>query len=156
MSVCRFYGTVGYKKINVLSDEEQCANSLTRKVINRLLTNIATIKQEIDAGNLESLANYDSPISSNFYEALSGLSMDTEDTTVEFMAEWSPTVRSNQCKYNRILITNDYYEPIRTIISKITEYTNERIETVDKIERLEVAPIIDSRVWHHRKNRNCR
>ena len=82
--------------------------------------------------------------------------MDTEDTTVEFMAEWSPTVRSNQCKYNRILITNDYYEPIRTIISKITEYTNERIETVDKIERLEVAPIIDSRVWHHRKNRNCR
>ena len=142
-----FTGTVGYKKINVLSDEEQCANSLTRKVINRLLTNIATIKQEIDAGNLESLANYDSPISSNFYEALSGLSMDTEDTTVEFMAEWSPTVRSNQCKYNRILITNDYYEPIRTIISKITEYTNERIETVDKIERLEVAPIIDSREY---------
>ena len=64
-----FTGTVGYKKINVLSDEEQCANSLTRKVINRLLTNIATIKQEIDAGNLESLVNYDSPISSNFYEA---------------------------------------------------------------------------------------
>lgn len=142
-----FPKTEGYKKLNAFFDEEQYAYSLTREVINRLMTNVATIKQKIDDGNLESLANYDSPISSNFYEALSGLSMDTEDTTVEFMAEWSPTVKSNQCKYNRILITNDYYEPIRTIISKITEYTNERIETVDKIKRLEVAPISDSREY---------
>lgn len=139
-----FPKTEGYKKLNAFFDEEQYAYSLTREVINRLMTNVATIKQKIDDGNLESLANYDSPISSNFYEALSGLSMDTEDTTVEFMAEWSPTVKSNRCKYNRILITNDYYEPIRTIISKMKEYTNKRIETVDKIKRLEVAPISDS------------
>ena len=142
-----FPKTEGYKKLNAFFDEEQYAYSLTREVINRLMTNVATIKQKIDDGNLESLANYDSPISSNFYEALSGLSMDTEDTTVEFMAEWSPTVKSNRCKYNRILITNDYYEPIRTIISKMKEYTNKRIETVDKIKRLEVAPISDSREY---------
>lgn len=142
-----FPKTEGYKKLNAFFDEEQYAYSLTREVINRLMTNVATIKQKIDDGNLESLANYDSPISSNFYEALSGLSMDTEDTTVEFMAEWSPTVKSNRCKYNRILITNDYYEPIRTIISKMKEYTNKRIETVDKIKRLEVAPISDGREY---------
>lgn len=142
-----FPKTEGYKKLNAFFDEEQYAYSLTREVINRLMTNVATIKQKIDDGNLESLANYDSPISSNFYEALSGLSMDTEDTTVEFMAEWSPTVKSNRCKYNRILITNDYYAPIRTIISKMKEYTNKRIETVDKIKRLEVAPISDSREY---------
>lgn len=139
-----FPKTEGYKKLNAFFDEEQYAYSLTREVINRLMTNVATIKQKIDDGNLESLANYNSPISSNFYEALSGLSMDTEDTTVEFMAEWSPTVQSNRCQYNRISVTNDYYEPIRTIISKMKEYTNKRIETVDKIKRLEVAPIIDS------------
>lgn len=137
--------TEGYKQLSIFSDEEQCANSLTRKVTNRLMTNVATIKQEIDDGNLESLANYDSPISSNFYEALSGLSMDTEDTTVEFMAEWSPTVQSNRCQYNRISVTNDYYEPIKTIISKIKECTNERTEIVGKIKELKAAPVIDNR-----------
>ena len=142
-----FPKTEGYKKLNAFFDEEQYAYSLTREVINRLMTNVATIKQKIDDGNLESLANYNSPISSNFYEALSGLSMDTEDTTVEFMAEWSPTVQSNRCQYNRISVTNDYYEPIRTIISKMKEYTNKRIETVDKIKRLEAAPISDSREY---------
>jgi len=140
-----FPKTEGYKKLNAFFDEEQYAYSLTREVINRLMTNVATIKREIDDGNLQSLANYDSPISSNFYEALSGLSMDTEDTTVEFMAEWSPTVQSNRCQYNRISVTNDYYEPIKTIISKIKECTNERTEIVGKIKELKAAPVIDNR-----------
>ena len=140
-----FPKTEGYKKLNAFFDEEQYAYSLTREVINRLMTNVATIKQKIDDGNLESLANYDSPISSNFYVALSGLSMDTEDTTVEFMAEWSPTVKSNRCQYNRISVTNDYYEPIKTIISKIKECTNERTEIVGKIKELKAAPVIDNR-----------
>ena len=140
-----FPKTEGYKKLNAFFDEEQYAYSLTRKVTNRLMTNVATIKQEIDDGNLESLANYDNPISSNFYEALNGLGMDTEDTTVEFMAEWSPTVQSNRCQYNRISVTNDYYEPIKTIISKIKECTNERTEIVGKIKELKAAPVIDNR-----------
>ena len=140
-----FPKTEGYKKLNAFFDEEQYAYSLTREVINRLMTNVATIKQKIDDGNLESLANDNSPISSNFYEALSGLSMDTEDTTVEFMAEWSPTVQSNRCQYNRISVTNDYYEPIKTIISKIKECTNERTEIVGKIKELKAAPVIDNR-----------
>ena len=139
--------TEGYRQLSIFSDEEQCANSLTRKVTNRLMTNVATIKQEIDDGNLESLANYDNPISSNFYEALNGLSMDAENTTVEFMAEWSPTVQSNRCQYNRISVTNDYYEPIKTIISKIKECTNERTEIVGKIKELKAAPVIDNREY---------
>lgn len=139
--------TEGYRQLSIFSDEEQCANSLTRKVTNRLMTNVATIKREIDDGNLESLANYDNPISSNFYEALNGLSMDAENTTVEFMAEWSPTVQSNRCQYNRISVTNDYYEPIKTIISKIKKCTNERTEIVGKIKELKAAPVIDNREY---------
>ncbi len=126
--------TEGYRQLNIFSDEEQCANSLTRKITNRLMTNVAAIKQNIDNDNLETLANDDSPISSNFYEALSGLSMDTEDTTIEFIAEWSPAVQNNRCQYNRISVTNDYYEPIKTIISKIKKWTNERTEIAGKIK----------------------
>ncbi len=137
--------TEGYKQLSIFSDEEQCANSLTRKVTNRLMTNVATIKQKIDDGNLESLANYDSPISSNFYEALNGFGTNSENTTIEFMAEWSPTVQSNRCKYNRVSVTNDYYEPINTVISRMKECTNERTEIVGKIKELKAAPVIDKR-----------
>lgn len=142
-----FSETEGYKQLSIFSDEEQCTNSLTRKVINRIMTNVAVIKQEIDDDNLESLPNYDSPISSNFYEALNGLSTSAKDTTVEFMAEWSPMVQSNRCQCNRISVTNDYYKPIRTIISKIKECTNERMEIVDEIEELKMAPFIGNREY---------
>jgi len=37
--------TEGYRQLSIFSDEEQCANSLTRKVTNRLMTNVATIKR---------------------------------------------------------------------------------------------------------------
>lgn len=137
--------TEGYRQLSIFSDEEQCANSLTRKVTNRLMTNVATIKWEVDNGNLDSLANYDNPISSNFYEALTGLGMNTEDTTVEFMAEWSPTVQSNRCEYNRISLTNDYYEPIKAVVTKIKQCTNARTEIVGKIKDLKAAPVIDNR-----------
>ena len=135
----------GYRQLSIFSDEEQCANSLTRQVTNRLMTNIATIKQRIDDGNVESLVNYEEEISSNFYEALNGLDLHAEDTTVEFIAEWSPTVKSNRCQYSRISVTNDYYEPIRNIISKIKECTNERTTIVGKIKQLKAAPVIDKR-----------
>ena len=137
--------TEGYRQLSIFSDEEQCANSLTRKVTNQLMTNVATIKREIDNDNLDSLANYDNPISSNFYEALNGLGMNADETTVEFMAEWSPTVQSNRAEYNRISLTNDYCEPIKTVIARIKECANERTEIVGKIKDLKAAPVIDNR-----------
>lgn len=110
--------TEGYRKPSIFPDEERRANSLTRKVTNRLMTNVAAIKREIDNGNLDSLADYDNPISANFLEALNGMIRNPENTTVEFTAEWSPAVKRNRCKYNRISMTNDYCGPIQTVISR--------------------------------------
>lgn len=137
--------TEGYRQLSIFSDEEQCANSLTRRVTNRLMTNVAMIKQSIDDGDLESLVNPENSISANFYEALNGLDLHAEDTTVELMAEWAPTVRRNRCKCNRVSVTNDYYEPIKSVIGKIKGYTNERTEIVGKIKDLKAAPVIDNR-----------
>lgn len=137
--------TEGYKQLSIFTDEEQCANSLTRKVTNRLMTNVATIKKKVDEGNLESLVNYEDSISSNFYEALNGLDLYSENTTVEFVAEWSPVVKSNRSSFGRVSITNDYYEPLRSVISKIKECANERTEIIGKIKDLKATPIIDKR-----------
>lgn len=137
--------TEGYKQLSIFSDEERCANSLTRKVTNRLMSNIAIVKKRVDEGNLESLVNYEDGISSNFYEALNGMDLYSENTSVEFTAEWSPIVKSNRSPIERVMITNDYYEPLQSVISKIKECTNERTEIIGKIKDLKAAPIIDKR-----------
>ena len=63
-----------YKQLSIFSDEERCANSLTRKVTSRVMENISFIKNHIDNGELEKLVlqNEDRMISANFYEALRG------------------------------------------------------------------------------------
>lgn len=39
----------GYKQLSIFSEEEQCADSLTRKVTNRIMSNVSFIKNTIDA-----------------------------------------------------------------------------------------------------------
>jgi len=134
-----------YRQLSIFSDEEQCAKSITRQVTNQLMYNIATIKNKIDSGNIESLSTGEDNISSNFFEALNGLNLQHEDATVEFTAEWSPVVKTNRCSFNRIKITNDYYQPISNIIDRIKQNTNQQTEIVGRIKELKAAPVIDKR-----------
>lgn len=135
----------GYRQLSIFSDEEQCAKSLTRRVTNQLMYNVAAIKNNIDNGNIESLSNGQSNISSNFFEALNGLNLQYENTTVEFTAEWSPVVKTNRCAYNKIKITNDYYQPISNVIDRIKQNTNKQTEIVGRIKELKAVPVIDKR-----------
>lgn len=135
----------GYRQLSIFSDKEQCAKSITRQVTNQLMYNIATIKNKIDSGNIESLSSEQNNISSNFFEALNGLNLQSEDTTVEFTAEWSPVVKTNRCSFNNIKITNDYYQPISYVIDKIKQNTNKQTEIVGRIKELKAVPIIDKR-----------
>ncbi len=134
-----------YRQLSIFSDEEQCAKSITRQVTNQLMYNIATIKNKIDSGKIESLITGEDNISSNFFEALNGLNFQHEDATIEFTAEWSPVVKTNRCSFNRIKITNDYYQPISNIIDRIKQNTNQQTEIVGRIKELKAAPVIDKR-----------
>lgn len=113
----------GYRQLSIFSDEEQCANSLTRQVTNRVMDNICQIKKHIDEGDLEGLLSKEGEkvISANFYEALTGLSLDAEGANVEFIAEWSPAVENKNKIRNHILLTHDYYQPIETAVGKLKE-----------------------------------
>jgi len=136
----------GYKQLSIFSDEERCANSLTRKVTNKLMDNVAFIKQRIDDGRVEDILAEEAGISSNFLEALNGLSFQSENTLVEFSTEWSPTVKINRSPNNHVKVTNDYYEPISLVIDKIKEETNKRTEIIGRVKQLTAAPMVDKRV----------
>lgn len=131
-----------YRQLSIFSDEEQCANSLTRKVTNRIMRNVSTIKANIDNGEIDKLISEDEDtmISANFYEALTGMNISDQDTAVEFIAQWSPVVKSNRCEQDRVVLTNDYYQPIATTIEKLRETVNTHTKIVGRVKKLESIP----------------
>lgn len=137
----------GYKQLSIFSDEEQCADSLTRQVTSRVMNNIVEIKNQIDSGNLDNLVSREDGtiISANFYEALNGLNLDSEGADVEFIAEWSPVVKNTTCSESRIMLSHDYYLPIATVISKLKEEKNKATKIIGRIKRLESSPDVENR-----------
>ncbi len=139
--------TEGYKQLSIFSEEEECAEPLTRKVTNRIMENISFIKTNIDAGSYDQLVreNESDKISVNFYEALNGLNLNEEGTNLEFMAQWSPAVKENRSSKDRITLSYDYYQPISNAIGKMRESVNTKTRIVGRINRLESMPDISKR-----------
>ena len=137
----------GYKQLSIFSDEEQCANSLTRQVTNRVMDNIYQIKKHIDEGDMDYLMSQEGEgaISANFYEALAGLNFDSEGSDVEFVAEWSPAVRNDKCINSKIILTHDYYQPIETAVNKLREETKATTKILGRIRKLESSPDVAKR-----------
>ena len=136
-----------YKQLSIFSDEEQCANSLTRQVTSRVMKNISFIKNQIDNGEMDKLILQDGDkiISANFYEALGGLNLDSNGADVEFIAEWSPIIKNTDCVKNRILLTHDYYQPIETTIERLKDETNKSTKIIGRIKKLESSPDVQKR-----------
>lgn len=139
--------TEEYRQLSIFSDEERCADSLTRKVTNRIMKNVSTIKANIDNGEIDKLISEDedSLISANFYEALIGMNIADPETAVEFIAQWSPAAKANRCEKDRIILTHDYYQPIATTIEKLRETINTRTKIVGRVKRLESIPDVSKR-----------
>ena len=137
----------GFRQLSIFSDEDQCAESLTRQVTNRIMSNITSIRTNIDNGEIDKLASEEnnSIISANFYEALAGLNLDIEGADVEFTAQWSPVVKKNRSRYDRISLSHDYYQPISTTIDKLREHTKQAVKIVGRIKKLESSPDLSKR-----------
>lgn len=137
----------GYKQLSIFSEEQQCADSLTRKVTNKIMTNISLIKNNIDEGEYEKLItdNESTLISANFYEALTGLSLNEEDADVEFIAQWSPVIKKNRCPNSRVMLSHNYYQPISTVIEKLRGTVNTKTKIFGRIKKLESIPALSKR-----------
>ena len=104
------------------------------------------IKNHIDEGEEQLLAEpSDQIISANFYEALVGLNLDSKDSNIEIIAEWSPTVKNKESKTNRVSLTHDYYQPIVETIRKLKEQTSKSTKIIGRIKKLESSPDVKKR-----------
>ncbi len=131
-----------YTQLSIFSDEERCADSLTRQVTNRVMNSIDCIKKSIDAtrNDRQEQHNAEDIISANFYEALNGLNLDAENTDLEFRIEWSPVVKKNRATKSHIKLTHDYYQPIGEAIAKLREDVSKSTKIVGRIKKLESSP----------------
>lgn len=125
-----------------LFNENNVAQSLTRRVTNKLMTRITSIKKHIDNDDEDKLFIDDEGIlvSANFYEALIGLNLDKEDANIEFSAQWSPVVKENRSKNNKIDISHKYYKSIFNVIRKLREMKSDTTKILGRIKKLESSP----------------
>ena len=136
-----------YQQLTFFSDEEKCANSLTRKVTTKMFENINTIKSKVDSGKYMDLTEQfeDYKISANFLEALNGISVNSENDLVEFSAEWSPVVKQRQNLQSIISLNRDYCQPIATVITKLKGTPKTYQEVVGRVSKLSSIPAADKR-----------
>lgn len=148
--VCPFAeldGQEKYQQLSMFSNEERFVNSLTRKVTSRVMENLYQIKRNVDEDNMDELISQTEKcaISSNFYEALMNLNENPMGTDVEFMAEWAPTVRNEQCPHSRILFTHDYYEPIKVTVNRLRKEKDTATKIYGRIKQLDSTPDVAKR-----------
>lgn len=136
-----------YQQLSLFSEEEQCANSFTRKVTTKFFENVETIKAKIDSGSFMDLVTHfdEYKISANFLEALNGINGNSGDDKVEFYAEWSPVVRQRIHFSSSVVFTREYNLPIKSTINALKETCEKREEIVGRVSRLMSEPIPEKR-----------
>ena len=138
-----------FQQLSLFSEEDECANSLTRKVTNKLILSVKVVKESIDNGTFDDVIfngiNSENPISSNFLEALSAMSIYKSDSELDLTAKYAPTIKSNVLPFNKVSINHDYFEPIDIIINKIKNAQEEEKVYIGRISKLHATPDADKR-----------
>ena len=149
---------------NILTDEELYNSSMARQVTDRMMHNINMLKDNLDNvidvdSNMRML---DYPISSNFVDALSGLSLKNEDAELEFIVNWAPITKKKANYKNRVSFSHVYYDRLRDLSNRIKAIRATHIDICGKIIKLEseldekVVPYGRATVLCMGENRNKR
>lgn len=138
-----------YLQLSLFDEKEECANSLTRNVVNKVIKSVQIIKKAIDEGNFETAiyanANTNDCISANFLDALSEINIYREKSSLDIAVKYAPTIIDNKVENTIAEINHDYYSPIDTLVRKIKN--NQEIEKtyIGRIKSLSAIPDAERR-----------
>ncbi|MBP1543095.1 MAG: hypothetical protein J6A16_03275, partial [Oscillospiraceae bacterium] len=134
-------------QLTLFTDEQRCADSLTRQITNKVFQNIFSVKDQIDRDSHNQLIeDFESHhISSNFLDALNGINLYSDDTIVEYYAEWSPVVKTNRFHQTKIQLSHSYYDKISYISQELKKQASQDIEIIGRVSSLKAAPNIETR-----------
>lgn len=149
--VCPFIKTTkedNATQLSLFSSEDTLQSSFTRAVTRKLLYSVHRVKREIEMGRTDALINPPSQdiISANFLEALVEMNEFSQNSKIEIAATWAPTIPLPNDVPSSVEITNDYIEPIKSIIENIKpDIVETSGEYVGKIKKIEADPDVNSR-----------
>ena len=125
-------------QLTLFSETEECAYSLTRKTINKLISSVNTVKEAIQQGNLEKIS--ENNISANFLDALSGINIYRKDSVLDLTVKYAPTISINTLTVSSATIDHDYYEPIDTLVKRIKHIHEDEKTYIGRIRNLNAPP----------------
>jgi hypothetical protein len=132
----------------MFSSEETLQSSFTRQVTRNLMHSINYVKREIERGRVDSLIDPENEdaVSANLLESLVEMNELTQNSKIEIAATWAPTIPLPTDVPSIVEITNDYIEPIKSIIDRIKpDVIETKGEYVGKISSIKADPDIKNR-----------
>jgi len=138
-----------YTQLSLFNKEEEAANSITRNVVNKLITSVRKVKESIHQGNFEGFirenAETSNCISINFLEALSEISIYRKNSSLDIDVQYASTVQENRLDDTFVSIDHNYYSPINTFVSSSKVIQERSKSFIGRSKRLKATPNIETR-----------
>lgn len=132
------------QQLTLFDDKEAGANSFTRNVVNKLITSVNLVREEIDQGALDKrfaqCADSQNFVSVNFIDALNGINIYRDNSRLDITAEYASTLQGNTLLDASASINHDYYEPMNSIVKKIKTRTEREKNIFGQIKKLDAVP----------------
>ena len=133
-----------FVQLSIFNDADEGAQSLTRKVVNKLITSVDKVKAAINKGNLDDFIDDNvgtsDNVSANFLDALSSINIYRNDSTLDIMAIYAPTIRGNRLSNTAVSIDHDYYMPIDTLAKKYKIVQESEKTYFGMVKKLDAPP----------------
>jgi hypothetical protein len=130
-------------QLTLFSAEEDLHQSITRVVTRKLMSSVSKVKKAIEEGNINGILKLEGTdiISANFLESIVEINEYTQNSKIEITTSWAPTLPIPIDTPSSVTLTNDYIEPIKSIIDKISPDVIETAgEYVGKISQIKANP----------------
>lgn len=136
-------------QLSLFDEQSDSANSITRLITKKLITDLKNVKRVVDSGrNLDELiqSRDSDKINVNFLDALKNLNIATPQSMVEISAKWAPTIRENAIADPIVSFNHDYYEVFRSKVEKYRKKTKEKaVEVLGQVSIMGSSPIPEER-----------
>ena len=135
-------------QLSLFSTEDSLTSSITRSVTKKLMSSIVRLKRAIESGDTELIEKAEGTdiISINFLESLVEMNEFTQGSIIEISTTWAPTIPAPENLPSSVQITNDYIEPIKSLIDKIRpDVVETKGDYVGKISAIEANPDVKNR-----------
>jgi len=132
------------QQLSFFDDKDECANSFTRKVINKLITSVNMVKDDIEQGAFDKIfhqnADAQNFVSANFLDALNGINIHRDNSRLYITAKYAPTIHGNMLPVPSASISHDHYEPINSMVKKVKSSQESEKNIIGLIKKLDAAP----------------